>query len=836
MGLKNAPPIISDSEDQSYGYTENLSQNKTPLNSTKTSMVTATFERKNKSPGNVENGGGGGGSYKLLLQQSQEARSVTPTTDIQSLDVEQSGVTNAKLGGDDSKSIQTAKRRRLSMGMRTTHAVCGKPGKSGIVSITTDSEIVDLQAIQKEGLLEHSQEVGAVSNVTTTPLLKKPAAEMPADPTSTGKQQRLSAHGSRQSLRSLTSQRRRSRTMSVTTAVDDGDGDGDDCMPATQRETPLVCDEEAGLLSSQRKMPFDASINENEAMETTGDKRQNGRWLEPSLARAKGHSKNLAQHKNVPLLDECFSEGECLPATQPMSMDDDDDQPGSTDPTKIENETPTPIRRGYSRMLTRATVVQPQSQRSLVKQANSWLLTALSNPKSIEASFVELRPGLQAACDQIIENVAATVEAGHNNSLLVMGPRGCGKTLAVERALAVASAKYNGQMNAQKKPLSIVRLVGWAHSESKIGFQEIARQLCVCLDLSYSRGASLQDNIEFVTMSLKKLVRAQRSVIFILEEFDLFAKTIKQTLLYNLLDALQTSGVKAAVIGLTVRQDAVDLLEKRVKSRFSHRRLDILPPDTMKRKMEEGMADELKRSAFSEDKGGPLPEDTSLDVLRAMLTLPPAFDNKEYAHAHNTAVNKAIKDPAVRLRLQKYVTIHSSMRSLGNVVELALCMDTLKKNGLITPTTITEAIRLIEDRDDDIKFTIGGLSILELIVLVAMHRLTIKRAATEGIFNYEMVCREAEKYTRTDNHVDTYQREAVGRAFDRLIGLGLAAMVVGAGGRSSGAVGRRYGGVQLQVRDDEIREGIRVHWNCPTLLETWFEKEGGLVTTAGATL
>jgi origin recognition complex subunit 4 len=57
--------------------------------------------------------------------------------------------------------------------------------------------------------------------------------------------------------------------------------------------------------------------------------------------------------------------------------------------------------------------------------------------------------------------------------------------------------------------------------------------------------------------------------VFVLEEFDLFAtKRSKQTLLYNLLDSLQTSGMQAAVVGLSCRQDVVEMLEKRVKSRF----------------------------------------------------------------------------------------------------------------------------------------------------------------------------------------------------------------------------------------------------------------------------
>ena len=38
--------------------------------------------------------------------------------------------------------------------------------------------------------------------------------------------------------------------------------------------------------------------------------------------------------------------------------------------------------------------------------------------------------------------------------------------------------------------------------------------------------------------------RGHKTVVFILDEFDLFAKPFKQTVLYNLLDALQTSSVQ----------------------------------------------------------------------------------------------------------------------------------------------------------------------------------------------------------------------------------------------------------------------------------------------------
>jgi len=62
-----------------------------------------------------------------------------------------------------------------------------------------------------------------------------------------------------------------------------------------------------------------------------------------------------------------------------------------------------------------------------------------------------------------------------------------------------------------------------------------------------------------------------KSVIFIIDEFDLFAAHARQTLLYNLFDIAQARKAPIAVLGLTTRVDVVESLEKRVKSRFSHR-------------------------------------------------------------------------------------------------------------------------------------------------------------------------------------------------------------------------------------------------------------------------
>jgi hypothetical protein len=65
-------------------------------------------------------------------------------------------------------------------------------------------------------------------------------------------------------------------------------------------------------------------------------------------------------------------------------------------------------------------------------------------------------------------------------------------------------------------------------------------------------------------------------VIIVVDAIDKFAQSSRQTLLYSLFDRVQaTGGVPLSVIGMSTRLDFVSLLEKRVRSRFSHRSLII---------------------------------------------------------------------------------------------------------------------------------------------------------------------------------------------------------------------------------------------------------------------
>jgi len=101
-----------------------------------------------------------------------------------------------------------------------------------------------------------------------------------------------------------------------------------------------------------------------------------------------------------------------------------------------------------------------------------------------------------------------------------------------------------------------------------------------------------------------------KSVIFILDEFDLFTSHPRQTLLYNLFDIAQARKAPIAVLGLTTKIDVVERLEKRVKSRFSHRYVHLPLPKNLAMYWEicrQGLLadeDELEEEGFTAGLGG----------------------------------------------------------------------------------------------------------------------------------------------------------------------------------------------------------------------------------------
>ena len=143
----------------------------------------------------------------------------------------------------------------------------------------------------------------------------------------------------------------------------------------------------------------------------------------------------------------------------------------------------------------------------------------------------------------------------------------------------------------------IIRLSGHAQATDRQAMREIAYQL------NHQTGSSFnlpEDDAEdmapdgeenehqynfappaaYLPTLISHLPTLSRPVVVVLDAFDLFAQHPRQALLYCLLDTVQSCRAGAGrngllVVGMTTKVNCVNLLEKRVKSRFSQRVLRV---------------------------------------------------------------------------------------------------------------------------------------------------------------------------------------------------------------------------------------------------------------------
>ncbi|KAI6034113.1 origin recognition complex subunit 4 C-terminus-domain-containing protein [Pisolithus microcarpus] len=192
------------------------------------------------------------------------------------------------------------------------------------------------------------------------------------------------------------------------------------------------------------------------------------------------------------------------------------------------------------------------------------------------------------ASRQLQDLLCGSVTRGEGNSCLFLGPRGSGKTKIVEQAIK----------SLPHQPI-IVRLSGHVQHNDRLALREVARQLSLQTGRSFLNDVDVADENSnlfsdpipsaslpppsHLPALVSLLPTLSRPTIVILDAFDLFAQHARQSLLYCLLDTVQSCRVGQgsnglAVVGVTSRLDAINLLEKRVKSRFSGRVLRTAPP------------------------------------------------------------------------------------------------------------------------------------------------------------------------------------------------------------------------------------------------------------------
>ncbi|KAK2038199.1 hypothetical protein LZ31DRAFT_579688 [Colletotrichum somersetense] len=417
------------------------------------------------------------------------------------------------------------------------------------------------------------------------------------------------------------------------------------------------------------------------------------------------------------------------------------------------------------------------------------------------------------AMEKAHQLVEQTVLSGEGNSMLIIGARGCGKTTLVESIIDNMSLQH-------KKDFHVVRLSGFIHTDDKLALKEIWRQLGKEMDAedevnARSNYADTMTSLLALLSHPSEMAQAEegvtsQSVVFAIDEFDMFAAHPRQTLLYNLFDIAQARKAPIAVLGCTTRMDVVEMLEKRVKSRFSHRYVYLSPPRSLPAYWK------VCRQGLVVDD-----EDMEAEGIDVSVAGHEAFHANWKAMIESLYKEKSFQD----LLQYHYVTSKSASDFLAECIMPLSCLSTECLELVIPPRTGP----IVSLRPPNSKLhMLPSLSELDLGLLIAAARLDI--VAHTDTVNFAMAYDEygslmgrqrvqsaSSGMLALGGGVRVWGRGVAGLAWERLVALGLLVPAGLGTGRASG-----YGGLEGKMwKVDMALEEIAVGVKLNNVLARW---------------
>ncbi|XP_075215093.1 origin recognition complex subunit 4 isoform X2 [Lycorma delicatula] len=341
---------------------------------------------------------------------------------------------------------------------------------------------------------------------------------------------------------------------------------------------------------------------------------------------------------------------------------------------------------------------------------------------------------LSSEITQLVNVMKRTVDLCESDSALLIGPHGCGKTMLVSKALQQLSSLSSGQ------EFMVIYLNGLIHTDDNLALKDIIRQLNIETIDNDSFTGSFTDNLQYLLKSFQDSKdRDSKALIFILEEFHLFCLHRNQTLLYNLFDSAQSSkGI--CIIGVTTHLDVTEMLEKRVKSRFSHRQLLILYQTSIEQR---------------------------ISLFKKLLVLPcdshTMYLDPVFVHFWNENIEKLCSSDIVRNVLRKQLQLDNNEAKFRSFLMLLISQLTNEHSSLEP-----EDVNIVYQNFtlDDKVAILQGLSVLEITLIIAMSHQT--EIFDGEPFNFEMIIGRYLKFANQNSAIHITQRPVIFKAFERI--------------------------------------------------------------------
>ncbi|KAJ1839986.1 origin recognition complex subunit 4 [Coemansia sp. RSA 2703] len=311
-------------------------------------------------------------------------------------------------------------------------------------------------------------------------------------------------------------------------------------------------------------------------------------------------------------------------------------------------------------------------------------------------------------------------------------------------------------------------------------------------------------------------------VLFILEEFDLLAQHPKQSLLYTLFDIAQSQQTPIAVLGVTARIDVMDLLEKRVKSRFSHRQIHVCNAKTL---------------------------DDFISIARVALSI------HSSDHQQHQQIPKAFVD-TFNSKVEEILSSESVLSYISEVFDIGKDARQILRTFVVAVSKISNSQPYIDmahvkpaiarERESAKMLILSSISLLDLCLIISMKSLV---QSGNSKYNFEMVYNEYKTFMSRHmiaasggGAMKVYKKPVALKAFETLVELEIVRPIItsavlseagsGASGRNDLLAGssqgvrapKEYRMVQLMLEPGQVLNLVSQRLDVPVVIRRWAQQ------------